>query len=209
MEKKDGLKKHSNKNPQISIFIDGSNIFRAGVNLYGKKIPPENLVNILSKNKNIINTYYFSSEDRANARQVRFHENLNKKHQINVFTEPLAYKQKIINCRNCNHQILPGKCPKCFYDNILKPETSKRIDVLLAVTMLDKMNEFNEAILVTGDADFIPLIRKLKYEKGKKILLASFKDSLANDYVNPDSETGKKVVDDIILLDNYKKQLLK
>lgn len=65
--------------PKTAIFIDGSNIYISGRELYNIIVRPENLISLLSKDKRITQVYYFSSEDPDNRGQQRFHDSLRHK----------------------------------------------------------------------------------------------------------------------------------
>jgi uncharacterized LabA/DUF88 family protein len=58
---------------------------------------------------------------------------------------------------------------------------SKGEDILLACDMVRGaiLNHYDEAILVTGDGDFVPAVKQVQ-EAGKRVVIAGFKKSLSN-----------------------------
>jgi len=200
----------SNSLPKTVIFLDASNIYLSGKKYHNITVKPEKLIAFLSTDKNIIDTYFFSAEDQSYSRQIEFHDMLESTYNIKVFTEPLVYNYVTIRCANpsCNNIIIPRHCEMCGEFFSLPPHKSKRIDISLAVNMLDICSTCEEYIFATGDSDFIPLIRNLRNKKGKKVHLASFKDALSDDYKDDDPMTNKKVIDSIIILDRYLNQII-
>lgn len=86
-------------------------------------------------------------------------------------------------------------CEKCGHPTILPRHKSKRIDILIALKILQTSDLYDEAILVSGDQDFIPIIDYLRNEKGKKVKIASFRGPFSYEYL--------KHSDEIIYLDNH------
>ncbi len=178
--------------PKTSIFIDWSNIFVYAKNL-GIKIDPLRLCDMVSTNKSVIQKHYFSAEDPSNAGQQRFHEGL-KQRGFLVHTHELVERPGKIYCPNCNVEI-NYNCSKCNTMITLPPHKSKRIDILIALKLLQTSKLYEEAILISGDQDFIPLIDYLRHEEGKKITVVSFRGPLSYEY--------RASCDTIIILDEY------
>jgi uncharacterized LabA/DUF88 family protein len=187
----------SNPTPKTAIFIDYSNVFIHGRKNFGITIDPPKLISLLSKLfkvKNLVHSYYFSSEDPNNQGQKNFHIKM-KKLGIIVETVELVERPGKVYCKNCMETIIPTNCPNCGEEINIPPHKSKRIDVLLAATLLRSCNTYDEIILVGGDQDFIPIINILRKEEGKKVYIASFKKPLSNEL--------QTEVDDIKILDSY------
>ncbi len=79
--------------------------------------------------------------------------------------------------RNKNRPIktLQLSCPECNTPITLPPHKSKRINILIALKLLQTSKLYEEAILISGDQDFIPIIDYLRNEEGKIITIASFR----------------------------------
>jgi uncharacterized LabA/DUF88 family protein len=99
----------------------------------------------------------------------------------------IFYRQININCPECNTPIT------------LPPHKSKRIDILIALKLLQTSKLYEEAILISGDQDFIPIIDYLRNEEGKIITIASFREPLSYEY--------RASCDKILFLDDYIEQI--
>lgn len=180
--------------PKTAIFIDYSNVFIPGRNLFGINIDPPKMINFLSKGKNIVHTYLFSSENPKNKGEINFYRVMRTKGII-VETERLVERPVKIYCPNCKELLMPLNCPNCGEEYNLPPHKSKRIDVRMAAQLLDKCHTFDEVIIVGGDQDFIPIIRILRKDKGKKVYIASFQEPLSSELITE--------VDGITILDKH------
>lgn len=180
--------------PKTSIFIDYSNVFIPGRRIFGINIDPPKLVEFLSKGKNLVHTYLFSSENPKNLGEVNFYRVMKTKGII-VETERLVERPIEIYCPNCKELLMPLNCPNCNEEYNLPPHKSKRIDVRLAVQLLDRCDTYDDVIIVGGDQDFIPVIRILRNDKGKKVYIASFQEPLSSEL--------PLEVDGIIILDGH------
>lgn len=184
--------------PKTSIFIDWSNVYMRAKKEYGKKVLPEKIENLiisLFKDNKIIQTHMFCSIDENNEGQKRFFITTRKK-GILVYTEKLVERPATVFCDSCDKYIEHPLCCDCGNAIYLSPHKSKKIDILLAVTMLKLSNTYDELILVSGDQDFIPAIKVLRNERGKKVYIASFKKALSHELI---TETNGSP----IILDKY------
>lgn len=178
--------------PKASIFIDWSNIFVFAKNM-GIKIDPIRLCDLVSNNKSVVQRHYFSAEDPDNVGQQRFHEGL-KQRGFLVHTHELVERPGKVYCPNCHIEI-NYTCTNCGTQITLPPHKSKRIDILIAIKLLQTSHLYEEAILISGDQDFIPIIDHLRQEEGKKVTIASFKEPLSYEY--------RTSCDKLIILDEY------
>ncbi|MEA2053724.1 MAG: NYN domain-containing protein, partial [Candidatus Thermoplasmatota archaeon] len=182
--------------PKTFIFIDSSNIYISARNLYNIKVRPENLISLLTEmfcENNIVHTYYFTPENPENEGQSRFFESLERRGII-VIKEPIVERERQLICPNCKTVVEP-KCDNCGAVISLPPHKSKKIDILLGSTMLDICDTYDEGILVSGDQDFLPIVKMLRKREGKKIHVVSFKSTLSHVY--------KYNSDITIFLDDY------
>ncbi len=188
---------------KISIFIDYSNIFIAGRRLFGINVDPPKLINYLSQGKNLIHSYLFSSVNQNNDGEQNFYRVMRTKGII-VETERLVERPIEMYCSNCNERLMPLNCPNCGAEFSLPPHKSKRVDVLMAARLLNTCNTYDGVIIVGGDQDFIPVIRILRGEKGKKVYIASFKEPLSGE-LNTEVD-GITILDDIVDQIKYQKK---
>jgi uncharacterized LabA/DUF88 family protein len=189
-------KKPEDKHLRSMIFIDASNIYIPAKER-GVKIDLFSLRDVLSKKRLVIQTHYFTAVDAKNEKQLRFIRKL-RTEGFMVHTTDLLFREKSIYCRLCG-QIQKVMCSKCGNAVNLPPHQSKEIDIEIALTLLLTANSYDEAILVSGDRDFLPVIKHLRNSLAKRIVIVSYKEGCAYVY-DEDS-------DDIILLESIEKDV--
>jgi len=144
---------------RVMIFIDGSNLYHSLKNL-NLKINFEDLIKILTKDKYLVKIFYYTAplditiDKEKYWRHQRFLERLRKIPNFNVI---LCNLRKVINKDGSIDFYVKGD------------------DIHLANDLLKGAfkNEFDEAIIVSGDEDFIPAIKTVK-ELNKKVINAYF-----------------------------------
>lgn len=158
---------------RISIYVDNSNIFK-GFQKYSIKADYEKLKNIITIGRKLNKIYLYEgviypiSPEKKN-----WYENLTKK---------------------------SGYVIKVSFDKIaLNDVVEKKIDIQIAIDMVSHAYEdnYDRAILVSGDGDFVPLVKKIK-ELKKNIELWSFKYSLANTLKEEFGKENIHYFDDIL-----------
>jgi hypothetical protein len=68
------------------------------------------------------------------------------------------------------------KCDQCGNEGIAQWESEKGIDASLTVYLFDTMGSWDSAYLLSGDADFVPVVASLR-RRGKIIIGAGFSDA--------------------------------
>ena len=68
------------------------------------------------------------------------------------------------------------KCKICGQENVLKDRTEKGVDSSLTVHLFDTMDSWDTAFLLSGDADFVPVVASLR-RRGKIIIGVGFLDA--------------------------------
>jgi len=176
---------------RIIIFIDGSNFYHSVKDTFAvhdNEVDFGKLVEILREDRLLIGVYYYNAPlDRGYNEQIywkqqKFFSELRKIPGFNVI---LCNMRKIIR---------PGS---------KKPEfTVKGDDIHLATDMVSLAyeNAYDTAILVSGDGDFVPTIKRVQ-KLGKLVENAYFKISRSN-YL-------KDVCDTSLCLDDYIIECLK
>ena len=170
---------------KIMIFIDGSNLFK-GSKRKGFRFSYEKLLDILKTDRNIVRMYYYSGRKVPNTTKQKKYFKMLKKLGIEVITTPL--KRREIECGNCNH--------KEWID------IEKGVDASLSTDLLwyALQNAYDKAILLSGDADFLPAVKRVRL-LGKSVELWTFKNSLAPEL--------KAEADSCIIIDDYIDQIKK
>lgn len=153
---------------KIMIFIDGTNIF-LGCRRLNINIRYEKFINLLKKDRNIIRIYYYSGVDTPISKNQKKFLKMLKHLEIETITRPLKLR-KI-------------KCEKCGF--VKQAKFEKGIDASLSTDLLwfASQNGYDTAILISGDADFIPPIKRVKL-LGKRIELWAFKHTLGKELRN-------------------------
>lgn len=165
------------------LFIDGSNCYHAlkQNNLY-YKFTYDSFFNELSKKFNITGSYYYDAikniklEPVQYAKQQEFHARLQKSiPKLVIQTRKLKYlfkndrldyaRHNANFCKNCDKRLDPFLSEA----GLLKLSKEKGVDILLATDMIKGgfQNRFDLALLVSGDADYVPaveLVQTLKKE---------------------------------------------
>lgn len=149
-----------NKKPErVTIFIDGSNFYHS-LKRYRIKRKFQEIIEVLGKGKNIVNIfYYIASLDKT------FDEERYLKHQN--FLEKLKEIPNF-NVVLCNLRKTTTKDGSIEF-------AIKGDDIHLANDLIKGAfkDEFDEAIIVSGDEDFIPAIKIVK-ELNKKVINGYF-----------------------------------
>ncbi len=150
---------------KIMIFIDGSYIFHS-CKRYNFEINYEAFMNLLRKDRNIIRTNYYSGVRGDIPQQTSFLKLL-RHFEIQVITK-LLKKRTII-------------CDRCKY--VKQTYMEKGIDVSLSTDLLwyACQNSYDIGIIITGDADFLPTIERVRLV-GKKIELWGFRNEIEDNF---------------------------
>ena len=140
---------------QIVVFIDNSNIFK-GFRKYSIKADYEKLKNIITQGRKLNGIFLYEG--------VVYPMSPEKKSW---------YKELSIRS---------GYVIKASFDKIASSGAiEKKIDIKIAIDIVSLAYEdaYDTAVLVSGDGDFVPVVKKVK-ELGKNVEVWAFKYSLAN-----------------------------
>ena len=146
---------------RITIFIDGSNFYHSTAKK-GKKVKFEKLINELTRNRELINVFYYVAplDYKTNPKKYWSHQRfLDRLRNISKFKVVLCTLKKVENNRKIEFIV-------------------KGDDIHLANDFLEGAYEnlYDTAIIVSGDEDFVPIIKTAQKLK-KKIGNAYFKSS--------------------------------
>jgi len=143
------------KQDRISIFIDGSNLYHSLQDLKVNKIDFKKLVNMLNKGRLLVSVFYYNAplDISVDAKkywdQQKFFDALRRIPGFNVILARLRKHKR--------------------EDGTFKFEV-KGDDIYLAVDLVSGAYEnlYDTALIVSGDEDFVPAIRKVQ-KLGKKV----------------------------------------
>jgi len=161
------------------VFIDGSNIFHGCKDL-NFEISYETFVLILKEEKNVVRIFFYSGVKPPKENEKKFIKML-KHLEIEIITKLL--KVRNFQCKFCKKRT--------------KIYTEKGIDASLSTDLLwyAFQNAYDIAILVSGDADFIPAIERVRL-LGKRVEIWTFKHSIGKELKSKVDKVN--FIDDII-----------
>jgi len=170
---------------RVVVFIDGSNLYYSLKNLKITRIDFQKLLHLLTKDKLLISTFYYNASlnikvnPKTYWEQQKFFNELRKIPDFDV----VLYKLRKHKRKDGNY----------VFD-------VKGDDVHLAVDLVSGAYEdlYDVAIIVSGDEDFVPAIKKAQ-KLGKKITNAYFKSS--------SSTSLKKTCNNFIYMNDLVKEL--
>ena len=124
---------------RISIFIDNSNIFK-GFKKYNIKVDYQKLKDAIVRNRELQAIFLYEG--------IIYPINPNKKKWYNDL------------------KLISGYTVKTSFDKLTKTNViEKKIDIKMAIDIISLAYEdkYDTAVLVTGDGDFVPVVKKLKH----------------------------------------------
>ncbi|MCK4687832.1 MAG: NYN domain-containing protein [Candidatus Lokiarchaeota archaeon] len=158
---------------RVIIFIDNSNIFK-GFRKYDIKADYEKLKNIITKGRKLHGIFLYEGVVYPmSPEKKKWYKNLSEK---------------------------SGYMIKTSFDKIaLNDAFEKKIDIKIAIDVISLAyeNAYDTAVLVSGDGDFIPVIKKVK-ELDKNVEVWAFRYSLANALKEELKQENLYYLDDIL-----------
>ncbi len=158
---------------RIVIFIDNSYIFK-GFQKYNVQADYEKLKNIITTERDLRGIYLYEGVIYPiNPAKANWYKKLHEK---------------------------SGYIIKATFDKIIsKGAIEKKVDINIAVDIisLGYENAYDVAVLVSGDGDFVPVIKKV-LEMDKRIEIWAFKYSLANTLIEETGLECIKYLDDVL-----------
>ena len=140
---------------RIVIFIDNSNIFK-GFQKYNIKVDYEKLKILISRNRNLQNIFLYEGV---------------------VYPMSPEKKRWYKELSNRSGYVIKASFDKIESSGVIE----KKIDIKIAIDIISLAYEdaYDTAVLLSGDGDFVPVVKKVK-ELGKNVEVWAFKYSLAN-----------------------------
>ncbi len=158
---------------RIAIFIDNSNIFK-GFQKYGVQVDYEKLKNLISRGRSLEGIYLYEGV-------------------VYPISPAKANWYKELSNRS-------GYEIKATFDKIIsKGAIEKKVDIHMAIEIisLGYENIYDTAVLVSGDGDFVPVVKKL-LDMDKMVEIWAFKYSLANALIEKVGSENIYYIDDIL-----------
>jgi len=154
------MKKNQHKDQRVGIFIDIQNLYHSAKNIYHSRVNYKELVKSLVGNRQLVNALaYVVKSDTTEDITI---SKTTGKSEASFFD---ALEKSGLNLRIKDLQIFSGGAKKADWD------------VGMAVDAIRMSDSFDVIVLVTGDGDFIPLVKYLHWGLGKEVEVAAFSKS--------------------------------
>lgn len=140
---------------RVAIFIDGSNLFYAALQL-GIEIDYSKLLNSLADGARVLRAFFYTGIDPNNEKQKGFLLWM-RHHGFRVVTKDLV--QHVDGSRKAN------------------------LDVEIAVDMMTLADAYDTAILVSGDGDLAYAVNKVSYQ-GVRVEIVSLRSMTSDSLIN-------------------------
>ncbi len=158
---------------RIIVFLDNSNIFK-GFRKYDVKVDYEKLKNIITSGRELQAIFLYEG--------AVYPISLGKRKWYKELT------------------IRSGYTIKTSFDKIVSNDAiEKKVDINIAIDIISLAyeNAYDKAVLISGDGDFVPVVRKLK-ELEKDVEVWAFRYSLANALREELEQENIHYLDDIL-----------
>ncbi|MGB7442114.1 MAG: NYN domain-containing protein [Coleofasciculaceae cyanobacterium] len=163
---------------RVAIFIDGSNLYHTASEL-GINIDYTQLLSVLNAKSKVCRAFFYTGVDSTNNLQKKF---LSRMHHN-------------------GYQVISKEVIK-------RADGSKKanLDVELALDMVNLLNSYDTAVLVSGDGDFACAIQTLQ-SQGKRVEVASLGSSTSNTLIDvADSYLDLETIQDQIVQSSWSHQ---
>ena len=136
-----------NKEQRVGIFIDIQNLYHSAKNLYGARVNFAELVKKLEKDRKQVRTLAYVVRSDPSTGEEAFFD---------------ALEKSGIELRSKDIQVFSSGAKKADWD------------VGIAVDAIRMASMYDVAIIVSGDGDFLPLVKYLQWGLGKGVEVAAF-----------------------------------
>jgi uncharacterized LabA/DUF88 family protein len=143
---------------RIAVFVDGSNFFFMQKDDLKTFLDPKKVLNYIKQFGEISDAYYYVGQDTQDSRQEPFYDALTH----------IGYS-------------IVAKPIKHIYDpegNVVGKKAN--LDVEIVLDMFNTIDNYDMAVLVSGDADFLRPMQQLK-SRGKKFKIMATKRFIASE----------------------------
>lgn len=139
---------HWKKNGKITVFIDAANVIYSLRDL-GWQIDYKKLKKYFETYTKLVNIYFYTAYFQDDTGRKNLLEMLSRKGFIIRSKEVKVIKTKdgVLHKANC--------------------------DVELTMDVMSQMNEFDTAVLMTGDSDFVPLVNLIKSHNKQAVVIST------------------------------------
>ena len=143
---------------RIAVFLDGSNFFYCQKDMLKWWVDPRKLLDWIELNRGrVVDATYYASVDRSNDNQ-------------NSYIKALCHMGYRVE----------EKAVKTIIQNDGTEKHKANLDVEIVADMFATIEHYDEAVLVSGDADFVRPLQMLR-AKGKRCFILSTKGFIAQE----------------------------
>lgn len=136
-----------NKEQRVGIFIDIQNLYHSAKNLYGARVNFSELIKKLAGDRKQVRTLAYVVRSDPSTGEEAFFD---------------ALEKSGIELRSKDIQVFASGAKKADWD------------VGIAVDAIRMASMFDIVVLVSGDGDFLPLVKYLQWGLGKGVEVAAF-----------------------------------
>lgn len=177
------------KRNKTYVFIDASNLFYGGVKSLGWKIDYSKLIKYLRKKYEALEIYYFGGVETHGYKYDYLKNETVPLKEISLRLQDLISNEGkkldevklILLARHLSRIKFYLKLQKFGYKLFLKPvktyfqqdgstQRKANCDVEMAFYMMKEKDNFQRVIVMSGDGDFLPLLKYLK-KQGKEVII--------------------------------------
>ncbi|MFX0019511.1 MAG: NYN domain-containing protein [Promethearchaeota archaeon] len=158
---------------QIVVFIDNSNIFK-GFRKYNIKADYEKLKKSITQGRKLNGIFLYEGV---------------------IYPMSPEKKKWYKDLSNKSGYVIKASFDKISFNDAIE----KKIDIKIAIDIVSLAyeNAYDTAVLVSGDGDFVPVVKKIK-KLNKKVELWAFRYSLANTLKGEVEQENIYYLDDIL-----------
>ena len=154
---------------RVALFVDGANMF------YAQRESKWHI------DYRLVHHYVMDNREKAAAYYFTASPSPSDQQRLEKYR---GFRTALINM---GYQVV-DKEVRVITDPVTKERTVKgNLDIDMVFNMLTSMNLYDEAVLMGGDSDFIPIIRHLRHS-GKSVTVIGRRSSTATDVVNAASK---------------------
>ena len=136
-----------NKEQRVCVFIDIQNLYHSAKNLYGARVNFSELLERLIQDRKLVRAMAYVVRSDPNTGEEAFFDALEKS-GIEVISKDI--------------QVFASGAKKADWD------------VGIAVDAIRMANTYDVAVIVSGDGDFVPLLKHLQWGLGKGVEVGAF-----------------------------------
>ena len=159
---------------RVAIFIDGANFQKATYEGLGMQVDFKALLAVLTGGGVLVRAYYYTGE--FDAESIEHYVNLHNPAYPEAMRSDMRNKlardrgfHRYLN-RNGYHVVTKGV--RIFRDALGDVSIKANVDLELAIDMLNLSERVDKVVLVSGDGDFVPLVRAVA-ARGVRVAVVS------------------------------------